>query len=168
VSLAEDLLEQARHLAARDSGRPRQASLRRAVSAAYYSLFHLIVDDASSFLVRGSRLRPVVARSFEHKNVRMAAVAVGDVARRPHGNHWMLPLLNSPISIDLVEVCDAFVNLQEHRHRADYDSTMRFTRVQTNGLVSDAFWAHARWRAERNSHNARAFMLASARLLGPR
>ncbi|HWO20058.1 MAG TPA: hypothetical protein VNO30_14830 [Kofleriaceae bacterium] len=168
MSLAADLLDQAKHLAARESGRPRQASLRRAVSAAYYSLFHLIVDDAASFLARSSRLRPVVARSFEHKVIRKAAAAIGDVARRPSSNHWMQPLLDVPISAELVEVCDTFVNLQEHRHRADYDGTMRFTRVQTNGLVSDAFWAHTRWRTERTSHNARVFVLASAQLLGSR
>lgn len=168
MSLAEDLLEQARHLAARDAGRPRQASLRRAISAAYYSLFHLIIEDASSFLVRSSRLQPVVARSFEHKSVRAAATAIGDVARRPGANHWMQPLLESPISPDLVEVCNTFVNIQELRHRADYDTAMRFTRGETRGYLTDALLAHACWRAERNSHNARVFMLASAKLVGGR
>jgi uncharacterized protein (UPF0332 family) len=46
MALAEDLLEQARHLAKREPKRPKQASLRRAVSAAYYSLFHLLVSSA--------------------------------------------------------------------------------------------------------------------------
>jgi hypothetical protein len=35
---AHDLLEQAKHLANREKKRPRQASLRRAVSTAYYAL----------------------------------------------------------------------------------------------------------------------------------
>ncbi len=30
-----------------DSTRPRQANLRRAVSGAYYALFHVLVHDAS-------------------------------------------------------------------------------------------------------------------------
>jgi hypothetical protein len=38
VSLASDLLDQASTLATLDSMRPKQASLRRAVSAAYYSV----------------------------------------------------------------------------------------------------------------------------------
>ena len=41
MSFPNDLLEQARHLANREPKRPKQASLRRAVSTAYYALFHL-------------------------------------------------------------------------------------------------------------------------------
>jgi len=39
MNLAEDLLEQANHLARRERGKPKQASLRRAVSTAYYACF---------------------------------------------------------------------------------------------------------------------------------
>jgi hypothetical protein len=78
VSVASDLLDQAAHLAALERGRPKQASLRRAISSAYYSLFHLILEDASRHLVGGSRLRATVARSFEHQAVRAAAVSMGD------------------------------------------------------------------------------------------
>jgi len=41
MAFPNDLLEQAKHLAIREKKRPRQASLRRAVSTAYYALFHL-------------------------------------------------------------------------------------------------------------------------------
>ena len=52
MSLPTDLLAQARHLAAKETRRPRQASLRRTASACYYALFHLLVQDASRRLVR--------------------------------------------------------------------------------------------------------------------
>ena len=52
MSLHGDLLRQARHLAAKEPRRPLQASLRRAVSAAYYSLFHLLVDEAVNRMIR--------------------------------------------------------------------------------------------------------------------
>lgn len=42
MAYADDLLELARHLANLDAGSARQASLRRAVSTAYYALFHLL------------------------------------------------------------------------------------------------------------------------------
>jgi hypothetical protein len=77
VTLAADLLDQAAHLATLEPGRPKQASLRRSISSAYYSMFHLIVDDASRFLIGSSRLLPAIARSFEHQAVRAAAVALG-------------------------------------------------------------------------------------------
>ncbi len=50
MSLHDDLLEQAKHLANREPRRPKQASLRRAISAAYYALFHLLVDEATKLL----------------------------------------------------------------------------------------------------------------------
>lgn len=40
--IADGLLEQAEHLLDVDPRKPKQASLRRAMSAAYYSLFHLL------------------------------------------------------------------------------------------------------------------------------
>jgi uncharacterized protein (UPF0332 family) len=42
----EHLLEQAVTLARLDSRRPKQANLRRSISAAYYALFHLLIDEA--------------------------------------------------------------------------------------------------------------------------
>jgi len=47
MALADDLLEQAHHLAKREPKRPRQASLRRAVSTAYYSLVHLLISSVT-------------------------------------------------------------------------------------------------------------------------
>jgi hypothetical protein len=168
VTLAADLLDQADHLAARERGRPKQASLRRAISSAYYSLFHLIVEDASRYLVAGSRLRAAVARSFEHQALRAAATALGDVSRRPTGTHWFRPHVNDPISPDLTFICDAFVDLQEQRHRADYDTGASFTRMEASGVVVMARRAHSLWPPQRSTHNAHAFILASAKLLRAR
>lgn len=46
MSFADDLLTQAYHLANKERKNPKQASLRRAVSTAYYALFHLLIDEA--------------------------------------------------------------------------------------------------------------------------
>ena len=47
MRLHDGLLEQAQHLLRREKRRPKQASLRRAISTAYYALFHLLVFDAA-------------------------------------------------------------------------------------------------------------------------
>jgi len=47
MSIHADLLAQAKQLARKEPQRPRQASLRRAVSAAYYALFQMIPLDGS-------------------------------------------------------------------------------------------------------------------------
>jgi uncharacterized protein (UPF0332 family) len=65
MAFAQDLLDQAYHLANLESGDPKQASLRRAVSTAYYALFHLLVDEAvGNWGV--SRHRSILARTFDH------------------------------------------------------------------------------------------------------
>jgi hypothetical protein len=65
MAFADDLLEQAYHLARRERKNPTQASLRRAVSTAYYALFHLLIDEAvGNWAVE--RQRSVLARTFDH------------------------------------------------------------------------------------------------------
>lgn len=54
MAFPDDLLEQAVHLARREPGRPRQASLRRAISTAYYALFHLQAQMPPSLLTFGA------------------------------------------------------------------------------------------------------------------
>ena len=46
MSLHENLLVHAEALVTMDRTKPRQANLRRAVSAAYYALFHLLIHEA--------------------------------------------------------------------------------------------------------------------------
>ena len=41
----DDLLEQAIDLAMKETGEPKQAGLRRAVSTAYYALFHFLIEE---------------------------------------------------------------------------------------------------------------------------
>ena len=65
MSLHDDLLEQAQHLANRERKQPRQASLRRAISSACYALFHLLISEAVSKW-KVSAQRPQLARIFEH------------------------------------------------------------------------------------------------------
>ncbi len=60
-----DLLEQARHLANREPKRPKQASLRRAVSTAYYALFHLLSIETAKNWKRPAE-RSTVARMLDH------------------------------------------------------------------------------------------------------
>jgi len=64
-------LEQAKHLANREKKRPRQASLRRAVSTAYYALFHLLVHEATLNWRRFEQ-GALLARFFEHGKMKSA------------------------------------------------------------------------------------------------
>ena len=109
MSLANDLIEQARHLAKRESKRPRQASLRRAVSTAYYALFHLLTTSAAANW-RISRQRPVLARAFDHSAMR-------EVCRKTNGLRFPDP--QSPKVQNLKRVANIFTDLQHRRHATD-------------------------------------------------
>lgn len=73
MPLPDDLLEQARHLANGERRRPKQASLRRAVSTAYYALFHLLIQET----IRNRKIaeqRPLLARHCEHRRMKAAQI----------------------------------------------------------------------------------------------
>jgi hypothetical protein len=79
-----DLLEQARHLANREPKRPKQVSLRRAVSRAYYAIFHLLsIDTAKNWSRRAER--PTIARMLDHTPMAKVFTAKrDDTSRRDH------------------------------------------------------------------------------------
>ena len=65
MAYPDDLLEQERHLAKREPKRPRQARLRRAISSAYYALFHLLIAETVKNWKRPQE-RYSLARMFDH------------------------------------------------------------------------------------------------------
>jgi hypothetical protein len=111
---------------------------------------------------------PAIARSFEHQSMKAAAVAFTDISRRPASVHWLHAHLDVPIASDLVLVCEALGDLQERRHKADYDIGASFTRTQADSAVSVASQAHSLWSSHRSTHNAHVFILLAAKLLRTR
>lgn len=158
MNLAADLLAQAVQLARQEPGRPRQASLRRAVSTAYYSLFHLLVDEATRRLVRGSGrrgLQQALARAFVHGEMREAAHGF---AGGPLSGGLRAALGRA--DPELIFVARVFVALQEARHAADYDPARRFSREECRDFVQRAERAFTAWRAVRTTLAADAFLVA--------
>src|ERR1017187_6158872 len=105
MAFADDLLKDAYHLAARGGKTPRQSSLRRAVSSAYYALFHLLIAD---FVLNWKRpdQRVRLGRMFDHSKMKQAKFQSANP---------------TPVEEDLKTVIDAFAQLQEDRYTADYD-----------------------------------------------
>src|SRR5271154_1505744 len=72
MGLHDDLLDQAEQLATREPKRPKQASLRRAVSTSYYALFHLLISEAT-LNWRQSSQRAALGRYFQHGSMAKAS-----------------------------------------------------------------------------------------------
>ena len=158
------LLDQARRLATEGPGRPRQDDLRRAVSAAYYAVFHLLVDAACGRIVgktrRGRALRDALSRAFAHGE--MASVcdrfATGNVPPP------LMPAVPRGVPARLRVVARTFVPLQQQRHAADYDRAITFDRQRVLALIRETEDAVAAWAAVANDASARlaidAFLIA--------
>ena len=70
-----------------------QANLRRAVSAAYYALFHFLIDEACGNWIRPEQ-RGKLGRAFEHKQMSDASnrcVRKYENAARGTRNHIFTP-----------------------------------------------------------------------------
>jgi hypothetical protein len=150
MAFADDLLEQAAFLAGREPGSPKQASLRRAVSTAYYALFHLLIDEAvGNWSV--ARQRSVLARTFDH--ARMKSVCDSYVT-----NFYKAG--SPPDGVQLKGVAQAFGTLQQQRHIADYDNGFVWRHTDAVAQVDLASAAFADWRAISGTEAAQDFLLA--------
>jgi hypothetical protein len=60
----------------------------------------------------------------------------------------------------LVDIAAAFIELQEGRHKADYDLDETFDRVQVVGYVDQARDAMSKWKSVKGTPNANVFLAA--------
>ena len=158
MTLHGELLKQARFLARKEPKKPTQASLRRSVSASYYALFHLLVDEATKLMLSGRArgpLRDCLARAFHHSAMKQAAI---QFTRIPVSSKLSPGFDRQPVQQSLVDLASAFVQLQEARHDADYNRTLRFTRREALDLADLADQAFRDWNRVRGSLQADTFL----------
>lgn len=129
------LLAQADRLASGDGGRgqPRNADLRRAVSAAYYALFHRVTIYTAERLVpdapREHQLRLV--RSLDHGAVAQICRLVVGRQGAPGTSHYGPVVDDLRSETRLAAMCTTFLEAQQRRHQADYDHLADFSRPGT-------------------------------------
>jgi len=159
VALHQDLLRQARQLAMHEPKRPKQASLRRAVSAAYYALFHLLASEATNRLITGpdrDALRAVLRRAFDHSAMKEACKEIV----KPNAGKLNKGMSGHVVPVALKQVAEAFVDLQQARHEADYDVSRTFTRAEALDMVDLAEQAFIDWQTIRRTIPADVFLAA--------
>lgn len=103
------LIQVAQELSKRTGYRPREAFMRRAVSTAYYAMFHALAQLCADELIGGKHARTVawnrVYRALDHK------LAKAMLQSKEATN----------LSPAIAAFGRAFAVLQERRHQADYD-----------------------------------------------
>lgn len=125
--MSHELIATARRLANMNASKPRQADLKRAVSTAYYALFHTLAQECADRFIGVGAVRHGVAwrqvyRALEHG---FAKQSCGQVSRLG-------------FSADLVHFADTFARFQDQRHRADYDPAACYRRAEVLLLIEEA------------------------------
>jgi uncharacterized protein (UPF0332 family) len=134
------LLDQAEKLAAAPAaGQPRQANVRRAVSSAYYGLFHFILASATDqFVGRTKRATSEYGRVYRSIDRRTIRELCEDL-KKPQ-----LPAKYKPyepsggFGQNIPAFAAAFVDLLEKRHAADYDPMISMTLSEAQSAIKTA------------------------------
>ena len=148
--LHDNLITTAMELIGRGRGRPRGSNLRRAVSTAYYALFHCLAANCADTLVGGrssNRSNPAwrqTYRALEH-GVARERCARKEIDRFPDG---------------IQDFAAAFIKAQAIRHTADYDPlpNPRFNKSDVAQDVRAAEYAIRRLR-QSSARDKRAFAI---------
>ena len=144
----DHLLEQADRLTAPPGGgAPRQADLRRAISSAYYGIFHAVLTEAAdAFVGRTQRHTPryaLVYRSIDHRSLRGVCE---DVVKPTIPAKYLKYVPRGGFGRDLIILATAVTELQEKRHAADYDPLFRVRMSDAVLAVATARTALSRFR----------------------
>jgi len=153
VAFHDDLLEQARHLAKRERKKPRQASLRRAISSAYYALFHLLIAEAVSKWEITAQ-RPQLARIFEHARMNAASERVLNVRLFPFTGQ------DPAVVAHLKKIATTFSEFYEYRQAADYDNAKEWSRTDVLALIDTVGEAFQSVKAIRGEAIANDYLLS--------
>ena len=129
----DDLLQQA--VALVHTAPPTQASLRRAVSTAYYAVFHLLIAEAVANW-NNAALRPQLGRAYDHGTMRQASVQTANKG---------FPGEDPIIVAGLRSVARTFDELYGQRHFADYNLTKDLTPTEALSQVTSAVSVFKTW-----------------------
>ena len=149
----DELLQQAKELVHKNPIHPTQADLRRAVSSAYYALFHLLIFEAC-LNWSNDISRPGLARMFEHGLMKKVSKRVTDAGKMPYAG-------DDPVIVHkLRSFAGLFVQLQEQRHEADYNIKDAWTLTQSLREMLAANRAFAIWQEIRTEKISQDYLVS--------
>jgi hypothetical protein len=147
----DDLLAHAVQLV--DVSPPSQLTLRRAVSAAYYAVFHLLIAEATSNWSNAS-LRTALGRAYDHGLMKVASNRILSTRDFPFTGE-------DPVAVgSLRSVAQIFSQLQDDRHFADYNLTEDLDPTDARTQVSSAEEVFLTWPTIRGQQIAQAYLVS--------
>ena len=123
IQAAKDLVESA------DADDPHNSHYRRAVSTAYYALFHCLAESSANLLAgedpvnRSQRAWRQTYRALNHGAVR---------------NHSNRREFKTEFPQEIQDFAEVFVEINARRNRADYDPTESFSKLDAQNAIDSA------------------------------
>lgn len=147
----DDLLKQALQLV--HVAPPTQASLRRAVSSAYYAVFHFLISEATSNW-NNVKLQAALGRAYDHGVMKTASNSILNTRDFPFTGE------KTQVVKDLRFVARTFSQLQEDRHFADYNLTKDLDPTDAINRVKSAEKIFSIWPSVRSEQIAQAYLVS--------
>lgn len=132
-------------------------SLRRAVSTAYYALFHLLSIETAKNWKRPAE-RGTLARMLDHLPMSRVCTNKRDELNA-HFKTNPPPGPDLEVLKHLHRITNTFIEMLQHRHSADYDSDIKWTRTDVLNKIQSVEDAFESWRQIRDDHQAQNFLV---------
>ncbi|MGY4304229.1 hypothetical protein ACVIJ6_001472 [Bradyrhizobium sp. USDA 4369] len=135
----EHLFGQAEQLILPTVGPPRQVNIRRAISAAYYGLFHATLTAAADQFIGASKrttnLYALVYRTVDHRGLR---VLCEEVKKSSRSSRYLPYEPSGGFGAQITAFAVAALELQEKRHEADYNPMIRMRSLDAQLAIAAA------------------------------
>jgi hypothetical protein len=142
------LFDQALTLATSETGRPRQADIRRAISACYYGLFHAVMTAAADLVIGPNyRTEPRYGLAYRHIDHGRLRKVCDDIQKQTIPDRYKSFSPKGGFGTDLRAFATAVIELQEKRLAADYDPMSLVKQSDAILLVATARAALARFQS---------------------
>ena len=158
MAYADELLELAQDIANLHPEQAHQSSLRRAVSTAYYALFHLLVSEATANWSR-PELRGALTRVFDHGPMKQAA----DKKVSELNSYFKEKPPEGPertVAYHLYNLADVFSQAQYHRNEADYNTARQWELTEVLLHIDGIADAFKSWKIIREEPVAQAYLVS--------
>lgn len=161
MNFPEELLQHAIRLLGNPPNQSESTAvvdLRRAISAAYYAVFHRLSEAAVSQIApyTSSRIANRVHRWLDHREVKRICQEFALTPQRPP----LRDLLRRAVTDDMQLVASNFIALQEARHKADYDLAYLPSWEEARETVEYAARAMSAWSRVEHTEEATVFVLS--------
>jgi hypothetical protein len=168
---SSELLAQAGILARREPRRPKQASLRRSISASYYSLFHFLIEETTRLTIGAGHnrnaLRQFAGRAFVHGKMKAVCDEFTKATPKSDALKPFWPALGIHGNADMGTIAENFIDLQEARHDADYNLSRHFTRQDAATASDKTQDAIDAWNRLKAANESLSLLFALALMVWP-